>query len=229
MGGQACVLYGGAEFSRDLDLAVEADEASLEKVREALDQLGAERVFFPELTVEFLRRGHACHFRAHTKGAEGIRIDLMSKMRGCPEFPELWERRAIVDAPDLGEIPVLSLSDLIRAKKTQREKDWPMIRRLIEADILRSDANPSPTQMEFWMLECRTPHLLVDLARRDPDLCRKVSLTRPLLEHALAANVMDLERDLRDEETHERELDKEYWRPLKLELEEWRRARRKDE
>jgi len=229
MGGQACVLYGGAEFSRDLDLAIEADEASLEKVREALEQLGAEQVFFPELTSDFLQRGHACHFRAHATGAEGVRIDLMSKMRGCPDFPKLWERRAIVDAPKLGEIPVLSLSDLVRAKKTQREKDWPMIRRLIEADMLRSGDNPLPGQIKFWMQECRTPHLLVDLARRDPDLCRKVSATRPLLERALAANTKELERDLRDEEAREREADRAYWRPLKQELEEWRRARRKDE
>ena len=26
MGGQACILYGAAEFSRDVDLAVRADE-----------------------------------------------------------------------------------------------------------------------------------------------------------------------------------------------------------
>ncbi len=29
MGGQACVLYGGAEFSRDTDLAILADAQSV--------------------------------------------------------------------------------------------------------------------------------------------------------------------------------------------------------
>jgi hypothetical protein len=35
MGGQACILYGGAEFSRDLDLAVLAEARNLERLRHA--------------------------------------------------------------------------------------------------------------------------------------------------------------------------------------------------
>jgi hypothetical protein len=223
MGGQACVLYGGAEFSRDLDLAIEADEENLEKVRWALERLQAEQVFVPQLGVEQLMRGHACHFRAHATGAEDLRIDLMARMRGCPDFPELWDRRAIVDSPAFGEIPVLSLVDLVRAKKTQRGKDWPMIRLLIEADMLRDADNPDPDQGEFWMQECRTPTLLVDLARREPDLCQKVRAKRPLLERALDADIEGLEHELTEEEAREREADKAYWRPLKEELEMWRR------
>jgi hypothetical protein len=65
MGGQACVLYGGAEFSRDTDVLVLADDA----------------------------------------------IETAA-----------------------GPIEVLSLPDLVTAKKTQRDKDWPMITRLVEAD-----------------------------------------------------------------------------------------------
>jgi len=34
MGGQACVLYGAAEFSRDLDLAVLPDPANLDRLQE---------------------------------------------------------------------------------------------------------------------------------------------------------------------------------------------------
>jgi hypothetical protein len=33
MGGQACVFYGGAEFSCDLDLLILADTANLERLR----------------------------------------------------------------------------------------------------------------------------------------------------------------------------------------------------
>jgi hypothetical protein len=61
MGGQACILYGAAEFSRDTDFAVLASPANLARLRRALDDL--------------------------------------------------------------------------QAKKTQRDKDWPMVRRLIEADF----------------------------------------------------------------------------------------------
>ncbi len=33
MGGQACVLYGAAEFSRDTDLLILADPANLERLK----------------------------------------------------------------------------------------------------------------------------------------------------------------------------------------------------
>ncbi len=136
MGGQACILYGAAEFSRDLDLTVDVDPRSLESVKQALKELRAETIFLPPLDPAALNRGHACHFRCHAPGAERLRIDLMSRMRGCDDFESLWQRRTVVQLPGVGEVGVLSLPDLVKAKKTQREKDWPMIRRLIEADIL---------------------------------------------------------------------------------------------
>ena len=42
MGGQACVFYGAAEFSRDTDLAIVADAAHLARLRRALETLQAE-------------------------------------------------------------------------------------------------------------------------------------------------------------------------------------------
>jgi hypothetical protein len=39
MGGQACVFYGGAEFSRDTDFAVLADEDNLSRLSTAIDQI----------------------------------------------------------------------------------------------------------------------------------------------------------------------------------------------
>ena len=42
MGGQACVLYGAAEFSRDTDLAILSSEANAERLRKALGALEAE-------------------------------------------------------------------------------------------------------------------------------------------------------------------------------------------
>ena len=41
MGGQACVFYGAAEFSRDADLVVVPDLENLERLRAALGELGA--------------------------------------------------------------------------------------------------------------------------------------------------------------------------------------------
>ena len=47
MGGQACVLYGAAEFSRDTDLAVLASGANLARLRLALDDLHARVIAVP--------------------------------------------------------------------------------------------------------------------------------------------------------------------------------------
>ncbi|MCX6925836.1 MAG: hypothetical protein NT154_21915 [Verrucomicrobia bacterium] len=39
MGGQACVFYGAAEFSRDIDLALLADAANFSRLHAALAEL----------------------------------------------------------------------------------------------------------------------------------------------------------------------------------------------
>ncbi len=47
MGGQACIFYGAAEFSRDLDLLVLADAANLPNLTRASTNLGAEAIAVP--------------------------------------------------------------------------------------------------------------------------------------------------------------------------------------
>ena len=64
MGGQACVYYGAAEFSRDLDLLVLADPANLLCLRGALAELETKPIAVPELELRHLERGLAVHFRS---------------------------------------------------------------------------------------------------------------------------------------------------------------------
>ena len=47
MGGQACVLYGGAEFSRDTDLVIVYDVANLACLRAAVADLDAHPIAVP--------------------------------------------------------------------------------------------------------------------------------------------------------------------------------------
>jgi hypothetical protein len=79
MGGQACILYGAAEFSRDVDLAVAVEVGNLSRLRAALDDLDAEPVYFPTLSAETLNRGHACHFRCRAPGLENVRVDVIAE------------------------------------------------------------------------------------------------------------------------------------------------------
>jgi len=68
MGGQACVFYGAAEFSRDTDLAIVADAANVARLRRALEDLQAEVIAVPPFELRYLRRGHAIHFRCRHRG-----------------------------------------------------------------------------------------------------------------------------------------------------------------
>ena len=89
MGGQACVFYGAAEFSRDTDIVILAEPANLKKLFSATKSLDAEPVAVPPLSIKYLKRGHAAHFRCRHPDAENIRINVMSVLRGVASFPTL--------------------------------------------------------------------------------------------------------------------------------------------
>jgi len=224
MGGQACVFYGAAEFSRDTDLAILANSTNLEKLKNALEDLQAVVIAVPPFEAKYLRKGHAVHFRCHHPEASAMRIDVMSKMRGVDSFSKLWTRRTTLSMDD-GQIELMSLSDLVQAKKTQRDKDWPMVRRLIEVNYFAHRENPKPEQIRFWFLELRTPDLLIELATSYGPIPLPLRRKRKLLELVATGNKSLLERALREEEQRERESDQEYWAPLKKELEKLRHAR----
>jgi len=225
MGGQACVFYGAAEFSRDTDFAILADAANLARLHRALAELQAEPIAVPPFEMKFLRRGHAIHFRSQHPDAMRIRVDVMSKMRGVDSFAKLWKRRTMLQIPGGEKCDLLSLPDLVQAKKTQRDKDWPMIRRLVEAHYFENQTKPKPAQIRFWFQELRTPELLLELARRYPAVCRRLAKQRALLVHAQSGKGEDLEQALLAEETTERQRDKEYWLPLRRELEKLRHSK----
>jgi hypothetical protein len=224
MGGQACILYGAAEFSRDIDLAILASDQNLDRLRKALAALKAEALFVPALGKDVLLKGHACLFRIHVPEAEGIRLDVMSVMHGCESFERLWNRRRMLTLPSVGRIHVLALSDLVSAKKTQRDKDWPMVRRLIEVDFHNRSRRPSRGQIQFWLREARTPGLLVELCRRYPGLARRIGRTRPAVRWAIEGKINRTEAALRAEESSLRANDRAYWQPLREELLMWRRV-----
>jgi hypothetical protein len=54
MGGQACILYGAAEFSRNVDFTILATDRNLQHLQQALDELGAEPHYVPHLQREAL-------------------------------------------------------------------------------------------------------------------------------------------------------------------------------
>lgn len=226
MGGQACVFYGAAEFSRDCDVAVLCDASNLNRLTNALEKLLAERIAIPPFSEVHLLRGHAVHFRCRHPDAERLRIDVMSKMRGVDEFAALWDRRTVLEMENGLSIHLMAIEDLVRAKRTQRDKDWPMIRRLVEAHFNSHQVSPTDAQVRFWLHACRTPSILTSLAQMHPELTAQQTSSRPLLQHAAACNVSELTTAIAVEEADERAKDREYWEPLRKELETMRMQQR---
>lgn len=226
MGGQACIFYGAAEFSRDLDLLILADATNLANLAPALDSLDAEVIAVPPLEERHLLRGHAVHLRCRREDVAGLRIDLMSSLRGVAGFEELWVRRTTIEVA-AEPIDLLAMEDLVRAKKTQRDKDWPMIRRLVEQSYFRHSASATQELARFWLRELRTPELLVEVAGAHPEWARAESVLRPAVQAALSARLDDVSETLEAEAREERRKDREYWAPLKRELEEFRLGRRR--
>ncbi len=226
MGGQACVFYGAAEFSRDCDIVTVADAGNFARIDAALEELDADCIAVPPKEWQHLERGHAIHFRCQHPEATGIRLDMMTTLRGCDDFTQLWERRTTVEGDGGAVYELLGIEDLVKAKKTQREKDWPMIRRLVDAhyDQFQSDANDD--RVRFWLRESRTPDVLIAVAAEYPAWLAEVIKERPLLVEAMAASVRALNAELDREKAAIMEDDAAYWRPLVKELEAMQREKR---
>lgn len=219
MGGQACVFYGAAQVSKDIDLALLAEPANIERLRRALGELVAARIAVPPFDPALFHRGHAIHFRCHAPGVEGLRVDLMSKLRLLDPFETLWERRTTFVDEAGEEFNLLSVPDLVRSKKTSRNKDWPVIELLVNIHIHENSAAPRPDWIRFWLSECRTPVQLVALARRFTAECGALTPIRPLLNHALTADPAALIPALDAEMRAEQAVDRAYWEPVRRELE----------
>ncbi len=188
MGGQACVSYGAAEFSRDLDLLLFLDSLNLDRLRTALWQLSAEPVAVPPPGPACLTRGHAVHFRCKRTDVAGPtnRSNVFVARHGIV--------RGALGAPDYHRgcgtsHRSLALEDFVHSKKTQKDKDWPIIRRLVEQSYFGRSETQDPAQIDFWLRELRTPQLLIELAQANPVRGRLVASSRPAMESALAGDL----------------------------------------
>jgi hypothetical protein len=223
MGGQACVFYGAAQVSKDIDFLVLAGPENFARLQAALTELQADRIAVPPFDPEALARGHAVHFRCHAPDAEGLRVDVMTRLRAMPEFASLWERRTTLVDDDGLEYHLLCIPDLVQAKKTQRSKDWPVIELLVTIHYRENARAATDDHVEFWLREARTPELLVELCQRFPTQAAELTPHRPLIGLATQGSLDDLRAALDAEVRAEQARDRDYWEPLRRELEQFRR------
>jgi len=102
-----------------------------------------------------------------------------------------------------------------------------MIRRLVEASYFADRDTPPEAAVSFWLRELRTPEILIEMARHHPPQAAALLPARPLLSFAIARDRRGLQAALTEEEQAEREKDRRYWEPLRLELERLRRRERR--
>jgi hypothetical protein len=100
-----------------------------------------------------------------------------------------------------------------------------MIRRLVEQSYFGHSTNATQELVGFWLRELRTPELLVEVAGAHPELARAEAVLRPAVQAARLAQSDNLSAALEAEEREERRKDREYWAPLKRELEKFRLGR----
>ena len=226
IGGQACILYGGAEFSRDLDLMLAAAPDVLPRLDKALAALQADLIAVPQLSAELLNRGHAVHFRCRRADVADLRLDFMTKPPRLPDPAAIWRRRVVFDF-DFGPVSVVALEDLIATKKTQRDKDWATIGMLIEADMVAHQATAADDHVALWIREARDADMLIELASAYPRMALDCAVDRPLLLSAINSDRDRLELELATEQIRGKQADREYWAPLRLELEQMRHEQRR--
>ena len=100
-----------------------------------------------------------------------------------------------------------------------------MLRRLIEVNYLTFRSDVTAPRIDFWLRELRTPSLLIESAASFDERAHALTPSRPLLRHALARDPDAITIALREEENAERQADREYWAPLRAELEALRHGR----
>ncbi len=104
---------------------------------------------------------------------------------------------------------LLAIEDLVRPRKRSaiRIGDW----------------------WSIWLRELRTPELLSEVVAAHPELARAASPFRPAVQAAILGRADDIAAAMEAEEMEERRKDREYWQPLKRELEELRLGRNRQE
>jgi hypothetical protein len=185
---------------------------NLQRLRAALDDLQTSSIAVPvsdpPLDSELLRRGHAFHFRCQRPDVAGLRIDFMANLRGGAAFDELRERRTSFEFE--GQIvDVMSRMDLVAVKKTQRDKDWPMVTRLVEGFYFAAGDVPTATEVDYLLRELRTAELRLEAVTRFSDAACNVAHVRPAVQAAIDRSIERVVLSFRAEEDEVRRLDRE--------------------
>ncbi len=122
--GQAVVFYRVSMMSKDGDWVLRETPEACRHVLSVLERHGARYRPGAPLDVRWLAGGWSSHFEFFDAERRRIRCDFLSRP---PRIPPEDLAALFARAPGQGEPLVVGLEPLIRMKRTQRAKDYPVI------------------------------------------------------------------------------------------------------
>lgn len=239
--GQACVMYGAATFSEDFDIWVRPSARDLGRLVLALQDVRATIYkLTPPLRLDLLRRGHALHFAIPTGRSGPVFLDVMLRPPRVRGFAAALRRSTRLPTP-WGDVPVVSMEDLVEIKKTRRPADYQAITTLARLRLEKAIASRAPRRelrrVARWALEntfdvdalrllfAQVPADAASLARNSRRASIRTLARAWRGENAeIPAPIEDrVERQMAEETLALQTADRRYWRPIVHELRELRR------
>ena len=228
IGGQAAIIYGASQFTRDADFWVEPTARNVKALIKALDNLGARPRFLPPLDLRVLKKGHGVHFIIPQ--AEGaFYVDLLGRPPRVSCFAPAYRDAQTVRWYGL-RIRVLDIPRLVATKKTNRDQDYTSIKLLAGQvfEAARAASGRRPSVVRWLIQESRIPaHLLVIAQKWKGGLAMALKSRR---EAALLAaqnateNAIQIALDREKGKLQAANL--AYWRPFIQELREMAKRRK---
>lgn len=236
IGGQASILYGAATFSEDIDLWVDPNPSNWRNFLHVLHQVNARvHKLTPPLQPSFARKGHGFHFVIPVEGDLPIYLDVIGRPPRVGSFRSCRARSQMMDF-GWGNIPVISLEDLVLLKQTRRRSDYEVISRLVRLKVEEEtrDKEPSESLLRWALCSTFSVEDILWLIKQWPESARMIaSLSRPvlrILRLELSKKKLLSERTLRSladaletEIRRRQQADTKYWAPIIAELRALRR------
>jgi hypothetical protein len=175
--GQAVVLHRLAIMSKDGDWILRESPAALDHVRSVLARRGARYRFGAPLDVRWMKGGWSSHLEFHADGLR-VRTDFVTRPPRlvAADLDALWREQ------EGRPLPFVDARRLAELKKTNREKDYPII-----GELARRLESPRDR-----LLLSRSARDLVRMAADHPSLIRELEAERPALA-TVASGVEELE------------------------------------
>lgn len=153
-------------MSKDGDWILAEDDEALEHVLTVLEKHGARYRFGAPLDRRWMSGGWSAHFEFAEHGLR-VRTDFFTRPPriDTAELASIWREQASRN------LPFIDVKNLAEMKKTNREKDYPII-----GELARLLEDPGDA-----LLLSRSARDLCDLAGRHPELIAELTPTRPLL------------------------------------------------